>query len=86
MRTVAKPESGLWRGAGPSLEEGLCCHDRVPLRASPVAVDNGRGGSSTRFGEGKGREGTSSRSLVGDDLPVTAFARERGCVGDCDWR
>lgn len=70
----------------PSLEDGRCCHESVPLRARPVAVDNGRDGSSVEAGEGKAREVAVSRSLVGEDLPVTALDLERVCVGECDWR
>lgn len=50
---MANPDSGLWRRPAPSLDDGRCCHDRVPLRARPVVDDGGRDASSAVEGDGK---------------------------------
>lgn len=68
--------------AGPSLETGLCCHESVPLRERLVALLCTWEGMASRSGEGNGRdEGIcTSRSFVGDILPLTAFDRESGLI------
>lgn len=74
FRTEEKPESGLWRA--PSFEVGLCCQDRVPLRAKPAALGENSAGFSAAGGDGRDRVGTISASRVGEVLPLTALDRD----------
>lgn len=69
LRTVAKPDRGRCRG--PSLR---CCHDNVPLLASPEAV----GCASSVLEESEtGLLVSLSGSLTGEVRPLTALARDR---------
>lgn len=79
FRTEAKPERGLWRAL--SFEAGLCCHDRVPLRAKPAAPVGLSVGISVVGGDGRDRIGAGSGSRVGDVLPLTALDRDRDADG-----
>ena len=66
---VAKPDMGRERTGLPSLEEGLCCHESVPLRARLVAVafTDGRVLDVRDGGVGRGRKGSS---LIGGSIMI----------------